>query len=278
MTRNTREYRGGDIFSFRTAPATEFSPRETGRYAAFKVLGQRGGSVCYVVLDGIFDRHPTLEQVAKLPYLRNARFLFRSTPASRRVPLNFTNDLQDLQYVGTIDQSEDDVRQLSECRTIGSWSSASVDAEAEWRWHNDRAAYALEVNHGQRAHDQPLDAELPHDEKCLEDLTWDDLLAETPFARWIGHPPFPPPAFVTAARERIRATTLDLKALGSTPGEAQVRAILKACVEWFNAKNVQAGDVIETEEREDICDVLYRLAVVAGHPSLIEETDHWRKW
>jgi hypothetical protein len=65
---------------------------------------------------------------------------------------------------------------------------------------------------------------------------------------------------------------------GSTPGEAQVRAILKACVEWFNAKNAQAGDVIETEEREDICDLLYRLAVVAGHLSLIEETDQWRKW
>jgi hypothetical protein len=99
MTRNTREYRGGDIFSFRTAPATEFSPRETSRYAAFKVLGQRGESVCYVVLAGIFDRHPTLEQVAGLPYLRNTRLLVTTKPASRRVPLNFANDLQDLQYV-----------------------------------------------------------------------------------------------------------------------------------------------------------------------------------
>ena len=274
MPRNTREYHGGDIFSFRTSPATEFSPRETGRYAAFKVLGQRGESACYVVLDGIFDRHPTLDQVAGLPYLRNTRFLFRGTLASCRVPLNFTNDLQDLQYVGTVDQSEDDVRQLFECRTIGSWLSASAHAEGEWRWRNDRAAYALEVNHGRRANDQPFVA----DEKNLNDLTWDDLLAETPFERWIEHPPFPPPAFVVAAREQVRATTLDLKALGPKPGKAKVRAILKACVEWFNAKDVQAGGVIETEEREDICDVLYRLAVVAGHPSLTDETDRWRDW
>jgi hypothetical protein len=82
MTRNTREY-GGDIFSFRTAPATGFGPRETGRYAAFKVLGQRGESVCYAVLDGIFDRHPTLEQAAGLPYLRNTGFWLQARDGRR---------------------------------------------------------------------------------------------------------------------------------------------------------------------------------------------------
>ena len=37
---------------------------------------------------------------------------------------------------------------------------------------------------------------------------------------------------------------------------------LESCVEWFNAKDLEFGNVIETEEREDICAVLEELAFV----------------
>jgi len=36
--------------------------------------------------------------------------------------------------------------------------------------------------------------------------------------------------------------------------------------------------VIETEEREDICEVLGEIAVVAGQRSLVDEIDDWRSW
>jgi hypothetical protein len=57
-----------------------------------------------------------------------------------------------------------------------------------------------------------------------------------------------------------------------------VRSILKACVEWFNKADAEAGGVIETEEREDICAVLEELAFVARQKALVEEIDTWREW
>jgi hypothetical protein len=112
----------------------------------------------------------------------------------------------------------------------------------------------------------------------LKTLTWDQLLDEQPFARWIEHPPFPPPAFVSAARDHIRSTIEALKALGREPKKREAREVLRACVEWFNAKDVEFGNVIETEERDDICALLEELSSVAGHRSLMEEIHGWRDW
>jgi len=66
--------------------------------------------------------------------------------------------------------------------------------------------------------------------------------------------------------------------LGLKPRRPQVRAILKSCVEWFNAKDLEFGNVIETEEREDICAVLEELAFVARQGALVSEIDDWRDW
>jgi hypothetical protein len=71
---------------------------------------------------------------------------------------------------------------------------------------------------------------------------------------------------------------LILQALGPKPKKAPVRAVLKACVEWFNAKDAEFGGMIETEEREDICAALEELATVARHRSLTREVDEWRQW
>jgi hypothetical protein len=73
MSRNSRfagyvehPYQAGDICSFRTFPATQFSSKNTRRYAALKVLGVKDQGVGYVVLDGVFPDHPDLEQVSGL--------------------------------------------------------------------------------------------------------------------------------------------------------------------------------------------------------------------
>ncbi len=273
-----RGYHAGDIYSFRTSPATEFSPKETGRYAALKVLGLKDGRVCYVVLDGVFGRHPDLAEVAHLPELKNSRFQYRGDAACSFIPLHWENNLEDFRYVGTLDPSEGDADLLAACRSFGTWSSASSHAEGEWRWRNDRAAYQEEVERAQRARDARLAAERERREKRLKALTWETLLEETPFSRWNVHPPFPAPAFVAAARDRVRSAILELQALGPHLKKAEVRATLRACVDWFNAKNAEFGGVIETEEREDICQALGELAAVAGQRSLVDEIDDWRSW
>ena len=49
-------------------------------------------------------------------------------------------------------------------------------------------------------------------------------------------------------------------------------------MEWFNRADEQAGGVIETEEREDICAVLEEMAYVARQKSLVDEIGEWRAW
>jgi hypothetical protein len=273
-----RDYRAGDIYSFRTSPATEVSPKETGRYGALKVLGQKIGLVCYVVLDGIFDRHPGLADVSHLPHLRNSRFKYKGDPASDFVRLGWENNLEDLRYVGTVLLTKEDADVLAACRSIGSWTTASSHAEGEWRWRNDRRAYEEEVGRSERARDGRRAAEHERRNERLKTLTWETLLSEQLFSRWNEHPPFPPPAFVAAARERVLSAIRELRALGQRPKKGQVRAALKALVEWFNEKDAEFGEVIETEEREDIYRVLEELATVAGQASLVGEIDEWRLW
>jgi len=57
-----------------------------------------------------------------------------------------------------------------------------------------------------------------------------------------------------------------------------VRKLLRECVEWFNKADEQAGGVIETEEREDICVVLEEMAYAARQESLVDEINNWRTW
>ena len=273
-----RGYQAGDIYSFRTSPTTGFSPKETGRYAALKVLGLSDGCACYVVLDGVFDRHPDLAQVSGLGWLREIRFSHQGRPACYHARLTYGNELRDFRYVGSVELMREDKELMAECRSYGSWHPANFAAEGEWRWRNDRAAYEEEEKLEREAREARLAATRERYQTRLKALTWEKLLEEQPFARWGADVAFPPPDFVSAARDRIRSVILELQALGPKPKKAQVRAALKACVEWFNAKDAEFGGAIETVEREDICALLEELAFVARQQSLVEEIDAWRDW
>jgi hypothetical protein len=275
-----RGYRAGDIYSFRTSPATEFGPKQTNRYAALKILGFKDemSVVVYVVLDGVFDRHPDFAEASHLPWLVRGRSPYMSGPACSSTAVDWDIDLEDFRYVGSVNLSNKDIDLLSTCRVFGTWRGASYDAEGAWRLRNDRAAYEQELEKYRQALDARSAAERERYDRRLKTLTWEVLLAEQPFSRWDTHPPFPPPEFVAAARDRVRSAMLELQSLGSKPKKPQVRTVLKACVEWFNAKDIEFGEVIETEEREDICAVLEELAFVARQRSLVDEIEGWRNW
>lgn len=268
----------GDVCSFRTSPATEVSPRETGRYAALKMLGIARDGIAYVVLDGIFSAHPTLEQASKLPWLRRTRFTSKGDPACGIAYVHWENDLQDFRVLGNVPLTREELELLSAIRSYGPLSHASVHAEGEWRWRHDRSAYEREIQSQRQAQEARIVAEQERYEKRLKGLTWEKLLEEQPFQRWDEHPPFPPPDFTAAAREQVRSVMLKLQALGPKPKKAEVRAVLRACVEWFNAKDDEYGGVVETEEREDICALLEELAFVARQRSLVDEVESWRTW
>jgi hypothetical protein len=275
---NERDYRAGNVYSFRTSPATEESRKETGRYAALKVLGEKIGLLCFVVLDGVFDHHPDLSDVSNLAHLKNSRFAHKGDPACCCVRRDWENNLEDFRYVGSVALTKEDGDVLAACRSIAPWTTASSHAEGEWRWRNDRPVYKQEVERSEKAREAQRSANRDQRNELLKTLTWEALLSEQPFSRWNQHPPFPPPEFVTAANERMLSAIHELRALGRKPKKAQARATIKALVEWFNEKDAEFGQVIETEEREDIYRILQALATVAGHASLVDEIDEWRLW
>jgi len=276
----------GSVYSFRTAPLSEFAPQVTDRYGALKVLGSNEHCVVITVLDSIWSKPPSLNDVRACGILRQHRFFHTGSPAVWGVNAEWWNlsDLDEMTPLGTISLSAEEVQLASKNlkQLQGSVFStvcyANHAAEGEWRWANDRHALVAEQERVTAQQAAKRAAQEERQRTRLRGLTWEQLLEETPFERWSPSPPFPSEEFTREARIVVHDTCRALRALGSKPRKSDVRRLLRKCVEWFNKADEQAGGVIETEEREDICAVLEEMAYVARQKSLVDEIDNWRTW
>jgi len=270
-------WRLGDIYSFRTTCVPRSLRSETNRFAALKVIGVAGSRVCFVVLEGIFDRHPTLTAVQRLPWLRNTRFVSAGDPACC---WTITDEFRprNIRLAGNVGVTDDERALAENCRARSTLNAAATFAEAEWRWRNDHEAFVRDMEADRRAEDVLREERVRARKERLKNLTWEGFAEQDLFHSWTSHPPFPPLEFTNLARERIRDVAKQLQSIGSNVTRAQVRDIVRNCVEWFNRKNLEFGEVIETEEREDLIQILEDLAAVAGHPSVASEVDRWRRW
>ena len=277
----------GQIYSFRTTPLSEFAPPKTGRYAAFKILGADRKYVAMAVLDGIWTAPPGSREAKARSILELHRFSHVERPAVFGINRDWwtpDEDLEDLRFVGVqaLSAAERSFADAIARGAVGTCYStvhaADYSAEGEWRWANDREALVAEGELHQAKEEAERAAREERYRTRLSKLTWEQLLAETPFERWSPSPPFPPEDFTEAARAVIRDACLSLRELGAKPRRAEVRAILKRTVSWFNQADETAGGVIETEEREDICALLEEMAHVARQTLLVDEIDQWREW
>jgi hypothetical protein len=276
----------GSVYSFRTTPLSEFALRETGRYAALKVLGSDKRYVVMAVLDSIWSKPPSLDDARACDILCQHRFFHTGNPAVWGVNAAWWNrsDLGDMTFLGTVLLRAEDVRFASGIfghvpgSSFSTMHAANHAAEGEWRWANDREALIAEDERVKSQQAAKRAAQEERHRTRLRGLTWEQLLSETPFERWAPSPPFPSWAFTRDARAVVHDACRSLRALGSKPRKSDVRRLLRACVEWFNKSDEQAGGVIETEEREDICAVLEEMAYVARQNSLVDEIDNWRTW
>lgn len=278
--------RAGNIYAFRTLPLSEFAVPETGRHAAFKVLGVSEKLVAIAVLDGIWASPPSLDAANSAGILHEHRFAGTGKIAAFGVNAGWwkPSDLADVSLLGNgrLSSEEKALRDKITGFNVGcrysTLRSANHAAEGEWRWTHDREALLAESEKTKAKASAERAAKEERYRTKLKNLTWQKLLAETPFERWSPSPPFPPKEFTEAARKKIHDTCRELSELGPKPPKAKVRIILRRCVEWFNEADKAAGEVIETEEREDICAVLEELAYVAKQKDLVEEIDEWREW
>jgi hypothetical protein len=276
----------GNVYSFRTSPYSEFAPPETGRYAAFKVLGVNERYVAIAVLEGIWSTPPSLSATNEAAVLHQHRFAHTGRMAAFGVNADWwtPSDLDSVSLLGSGSLSPEEKAIGAKIIGFGigcSYSAlrfANYAAEGEWRWEHDRDAFIVESEKSKAKAAAERAAKEERYRTRLKNLTWERLLAETPFERWVPSPPFPPAEFTEAARETIHNAYRELRELGPKPPKAKVRSILRRCVEWFNEADKAAGEVIETEEREDICAVLEEMAFVAKQKSLVDEIETWREW
>lgn len=268
------KHEAGEIYSFRTIPPTEFSPPTTGRYGVLKMLSIQDDCVYHVALDGVFDHPPRFAEVKDLKWL----VVKGRGPACQGSDVTWKNKLPDFSCVGSLPVTDAEMELVSRCRTYGPLINVAALVEAEWRRRNDPIAFENEIAQSRKKLEEEILSQRERHEKRLKSLTWEKLLSEKLLRRWDEHPPFPPPAFTQMARERIHQDILKLQALGTKPKRGDVRAIFKASIEWFNAKDKEFQGVIETEEREDLFAIFEELAFVARQMPLMQEIDNWAEW
>lgn len=277
----------GQIYAFRTQPFCAFSPQETGRYAAIKVLGVSDLLVVVANLDGIWPTHPLLAQAARAGILSQHRFAHTGRVAvfgAYRKTWDIADAFTAPRYLGMgALTGEERARAASILRggpgTSMAWLTFANHApEGEWRWTHDREALLKEAALQDAEATRERAAKEARYNDRLKGLTLEKLLSETPFENWSPSPPYPPEDFTKAARAALHTACRDIQALGDKPRKAAVRQILKRTVEWFNAADEAAGNVIETEEREDIMAALEEIAHAAKHKALVPEIDEWRDW
>ncbi len=276
----------GDVYSFRTTPFNEFSEADTGRYAALKILNLVPEQKLFniTLFDGIWPRPPTLDEIRSCSVLNAESF---NGPVVMGVPVQWSCDLQEFTLVtnepltadqqGLVDELSSDPLGLG-WRSMGTWTTFDNSAEYAWRQRHDAERFAQDLERGRAAEEAKRLAVKKRYEMRLKTLTWDILLAETPFKRWVKSPPFPPATFTAAAREKAHETCRALQVLGPRPAKRDVRAVLQELIAWFNIEDERAGYVLETEEREDIWIFFEEAAFVARHPKVAEEVYQFRTW
>ncbi|WP_288457321.1 hypothetical protein [uncultured Sphingomonas sp.] len=277
----------GQVWSFHTRPFTGFSPPDTGRYGAFRIIGLTGDILGVAVLSGVWHTPPTATDVVGAKVIHEHRFAFRGKPAvfgARPEEWNASGELDALTFVADQPVSEEDealfamLTGFARGAGFGELSNVDTIVEGEWRWANDREALIAEISQEEAREEAQREAEAKRFETRLAQLTWTQLAAETPLARWQPSSSYPPPAFAEAARATLRAACAELAALGDKPRRPAVRTVLKRTVEWFNAADNAAGGVIGTGEREDIVAALEDIAYAARQPALMDDIDMWREW
>src|SRR4051812_13611097 len=92
----------GNVYGFRTSPYSEFAPPETGRYAAFKVLGVNERHVAIAVLEGIWSRPPDLRAANEAVVLHEHRFAHTGRMAAFGVQADWwtPSDLDSVSFLG----------------------------------------------------------------------------------------------------------------------------------------------------------------------------------
>lgn len=290
-----RIYKAGEVYLFKTSPYYKFSEPDTQRYVCLKILSPettknqpKDTLVTYIVLNGIYEASPSLDEVSQTGPLIRKRFAYGQMTAFQRMsknpPKNYaTNsaradwepDLLEFSLLGHLPLSEQENTLSEQNSSYSAWRFASLDAEGEWRWEHDQERLISEDGVQKKENDRRKQAEKERFENRLSKLTWEILATENFCERWSESPPFPSSSFRDELIHLIRTAITDLQKLGQKYPRAKVRKILKTLVDDITSLDRKFDHPIETEEREDIYGVFDDLTFLSKQRVLMDEIPDW---
>jgi hypothetical protein len=252
---------------------------DDGRYGACRVLRTTNaketkeyGEPCVLVAasswvgDELPDpANPALRKILKLTH----------HSWKNQLEILWVSDLlpQDFQPIGIIPPSKAETKQ--ECHSYGGWESLRLQPLLQWRWDHEREKVLAEDEEEEKERLRQIEAKNREHKKYLASLTLEGLSQHRFFKTWDE---FPSKEAIRRSRLIMRRTQKRLLKIGKQAPKANRMAILKECIEAFNALDEELDTFIYTIEREDIREEFYLLANACGLGKYTELADEWREW
>jgi hypothetical protein len=147
-----------------------------------------------------------------------------------------------------------------ECNTWASWDSSRSQPVLQWRWDHDREAVLAE-DERERQQREAAQQETRFGYQPLSPLSLREMRERKQFTGWSN---FVSPENIRRSRQIVRYLIDDLIALEDNGDESTRLDAFRRAVERFNDADERDEPFIMTDEREDICDVLFNIAEAVG--------------
>jgi len=277
----------GDLIAFQIAPREGARSSNSGKWGVVKVLFCGADNTPVVsLLEGIFDVCPSPSQVSGAQVLQETRF-GADEVSGMGLPMIFAviKDFyyptphivgigQALEFQKIEDEAQSALAAGGYARRCAGLGEASLALDDEHRAKHDAIAWWADV---EAARVRAKDADKRQAAR-LKGLTLEKLQARVALADWDDRGEFLPQEFVLVLRKRVRALLADLDALGDKPRRPKARKLLREFVEDVNGLDEGAGGVIETDEREELWQLIEEICWAIKQKPLLDEVDEWRAW
>ena len=180
---------------------------------------------------------------------------------------------KEFQKLGQIEVSREDMG--AKCGFYGAWTSLAIQPLLQWRWDNEREK-VLEEDAAEKALEASKHAEASRVRaEYLAKLSLADLIGKDLFPKWDE---YPPEAAKEGCQRIIQSFIHNLNTSSKSLTRDFVCEELKSCVQELNRFDSKQKHFIETEEREDLHEVLEQVLHAAKFPDLAESIEEWRDW
>lgn len=255
-------------------------PLEDGRYSVCRVLHdrdseyaqeQRSRVILVACSAWVGDKVPDVTDESLRPIL----YLTHHAWKNKAEVVWIDDELPaDFIPIGTIEPTPEE--KAIESLTFSSWHSVRIQPLAQWRWDHDREAVLAEDQEKARRKEQENTERLRHQrEQFLAEATLERLQKRRFFPHW-GE--YPSKQAIRKSRKIMKETVNQLVELGQKTSKMKRMAVLQACIESFNALDVELDHFIETIEREDICEEFELIQHACGLGEIDDLSDEWREW